>query len=102
MKDERILFDSTEYARPKFEAVAPGVCELFIISERRRTHKPLCDGTKCGRSHAASEIPNTFKLFECRADPPYTFGAAAARSGKGGDKRPGGGGGGGKHKSARK
>ena len=102
VKDERILFDSTEYARPKFEAVAPGVCELFLISARRSTHKPLCDGTKCGRSHAASEISNPFKLFECRADPPYTFGAAAARSGKGGDKRPGGGGGGGKGKGARK
>ena len=102
VKDERILFDSAEYSRLKFEAAAPGVCELYLISARRSTHKPLCDGTKCERSHADSDIPKSFKLWDCRADPPYAFTAAAARAAKGGGKRPGGGGGGGKHKSARK
>jgi len=78
---------------------------VCALSERKRTHKPLCDGTTCNKSHAAGEIPKAFKLWECRADPPYTMGGTASKSrngGKGGDKRPGGGGGKGKGKTARK
>ena len=79
--DERILFDSVEYSSEKCEAAAAGVCLRFAIGKRRNTHKPLCDGASCGKSH---NIPDAFKLQSCRAEPPFAMAIAGKGGGKGG------------------